>query len=65
MELLRNRLTVYALTPEEVESMLICRFGGKIEPVDKAGLARARQVQIQQEARQLAFQASKQPKEIV
>lgn len=51
MGLLRNGLKVYLLTPDDIETMLISRYGSKLAPVDKVALARIMQAQKQQEAR--------------
>ncbi len=39
----RNRVTIYRLSPEDIERFLSDKYGGKIRQVNTGGLARARQ----------------------
>lgn len=43
LEMERKEMKTYTLTPEEVEKLLAAEFGGKVEPVNEAKLAKLRQ----------------------
>lgn len=45
-----ENMVTYTLTPEEVELMLVNKFGGRIQPVDSAMVAHQKQKQLQRQA---------------
>ena len=61
MALLTGGLRVYKLTVEEIETMLACRFGCRIKPVNKVALTRLKITQKIQAAQQISLLARKKP----
>jgi len=45
MNIISNRVTIYRLTPEDVEQFLAAKYGGKIASVTVSRLARLTQEQ--------------------
>lgn len=60
MEIGTNGMTIYRLSPDEIEIFLINQYGDKLQPVDPVKLKRVRSMQEQQEEWKLARFAQRQ-----
>ncbi len=57
---LTNGLTIYRLSPDEVETFLLNQYGDKLQPLDPVQMKRVRTMQEQQEMWKLARFAQRQ-----